>query len=324
MLQWRVDYFVKMAQYRNSTQTSMDNETPANERTERKTQTSDNGFIVDEEIKSLLPPLSAEDFAKLEKSILAEGCRDNLIVWTEENILADGHHRFSICDKHNIPYTAEYKSFANRDAVVLWMFENQKSRRNMNKFLWAEAVLKRKDAIATEAKANQRAGGGVVRLQTDKPVNTLKTLAKLAGVGRDTMHKVEFILTTAAINPTNAKLTEQVNKLRKGGVGVSIRSVYEELQELIGKRATGKKRASTPRSTRKPAHHPIPAPKSNGTTPEPSNDIEGHILATLEELEQQYPQTHDRIDLYNMVGDVVNDWAHKKKIELALSQKKIS
>ena len=281
---------------------------------------SNDRFTIDEEIKSLLPPLSAEDFAKLEKSILVEGCRDNLIVWEEEGILVDGHHRFSICDRHHLTFGFEKKSFANRDAVVLWMFENQKSRRNMNKFLWAEAVLKRKDAIAAEAKTNQRAGGGAVRLQTDKPVNTLKTLAKLAGVGRDTMHKVEFILTTAAINPANAKLTEQVNKLRKGGVGVSIRSVYEELQELIGKRATVKKRTSKPiRAARKSACDLMIAPE---TPSEPPQDLVGNInliLAALEELERQYPGIPDRVDLYNMVGD----WVNKKKIELALSQKKL-
>ncbi len=35
-------------------------------------------IIIDDEIKSLIPPLTAEENQQLEKSILAEGCRDAL------------------------------------------------------------------------------------------------------------------------------------------------------------------------------------------------------------------------------------------------------
>lgn len=36
---------------------------------------------IDQEFKSLIPPLSAEEYAQLEANILAEGCRDNLVAW---------------------------------------------------------------------------------------------------------------------------------------------------------------------------------------------------------------------------------------------------
>ena len=271
---------------------------------------NDDGFIIDEEFKNLLPPLTPEDFGKLENSILVEGCRDDLVVWAEENILIDGHHRFAICKKHNLPYGTDGRSFANRDAVIAWMFENQKSRRNMNKFQWAEVVLKRKDSIAATAKTNQRAGGGAVRLKTDKPVNTLKKLAKLAGIGRDTMHKVEFILTTAALNPDNEKLAEQINKLRKGSAGISIRSVYEELQRFVStKRATGKKREPKAIARKRPQYNPL--------TPE-QTDL---IFATIEEdIETQYHDIGDRIVFYQNL----EKWARHKISDLAvlaLSQK---
>lgn len=36
---------------------------------------------IDEEFKSLIPPLSADEYAGLEKSLLDDGCRDSLVLW---------------------------------------------------------------------------------------------------------------------------------------------------------------------------------------------------------------------------------------------------
>lgn len=38
-------------------------------------------IIIDPEFKSLIPPLAEEELAQLEQNILAEGCRDPLVVW---------------------------------------------------------------------------------------------------------------------------------------------------------------------------------------------------------------------------------------------------
>lgn len=38
----------------------------------------------------------------LERSILAEGCRDALVLWGD--VLVDGHNRYGICQKHGLPF----------------------------------------------------------------------------------------------------------------------------------------------------------------------------------------------------------------------------
>lgn len=86
---------------------------------------------VDPEFKALIPPLSPSEFASLEASILEEGCRDSLVVWTEEKILIDGHNRYSICVAHSIPYQTVEMSFDSRNAVKVWMLLNQLGRRNL-------------------------------------------------------------------------------------------------------------------------------------------------------------------------------------------------
>ena len=40
------------------------------------------GFRIDKEFCGLIPPLSEEEFAQLEQSILSEGVRDPLVVWS--------------------------------------------------------------------------------------------------------------------------------------------------------------------------------------------------------------------------------------------------
>jgi DNA-binding transcriptional regulator/RsmH inhibitor MraZ len=62
----------------------------------------ENKLRIDPEFKSLIPPLATEEYAGLEESILAEGCRDALILW--DGILIDGHNRYEICTRHNIPF----------------------------------------------------------------------------------------------------------------------------------------------------------------------------------------------------------------------------
>lgn len=86
-------------------------------------------MIIDQEFKSLIPRLTAEEYEQLEKNIVAEGCRDALVVWRD--ILIDGHNRYEICGKHNIEYKIVVMEFADKDAVIDWIINNQLGRRNL-------------------------------------------------------------------------------------------------------------------------------------------------------------------------------------------------
>jgi hypothetical protein len=85
------------------------------------------------ELKAYIPPLTKEEFLLLEQNILAEGCREALILWqnAEQFILVDGHNRYEICQKHQIPYKTITKSFADIEAVKNWMIQNQLGKRNI-------------------------------------------------------------------------------------------------------------------------------------------------------------------------------------------------
>ena len=66
------------------------------------TEWAQGGFEIAPEFESLIPPLQAEERAQLEANILAEGCRDPLVLW--DDVLLDGHNRYAICRKHGIPF----------------------------------------------------------------------------------------------------------------------------------------------------------------------------------------------------------------------------
>ena len=86
-------------------------------------------ITVDPEFKSNIPPLSDEEYAQLEKNILADGCRDPLVLWGQ--LLVDGHNRYAICTKHGLPFNTVQKEFASRDEALDWTDANQLGRRNL-------------------------------------------------------------------------------------------------------------------------------------------------------------------------------------------------
>lgn len=84
---------------------------------------------IDNEFSALIPRLTEEEFIQLEKNILDEGCRDPLVLWND--VLIDGHNRYTICQKHNIEFKTTQLEFENRELVYNWIIENQLGRRNL-------------------------------------------------------------------------------------------------------------------------------------------------------------------------------------------------
>jgi len=88
-------------------------------------------IIVEAEFENLIQPLSSQQFAQLENSVLDSGLLNPLVLWHPHNILLDGRHRLRICRKHGLPFTTTSLLFDTRDAARLWTIENQLGRRNL-------------------------------------------------------------------------------------------------------------------------------------------------------------------------------------------------
>ena len=150
-------------------------------------------IIVDPEFESLIPPLTEEEFKQLEENILRDGIRDPLCLWRNakgEDILIDGHNRFKIAAQHGgIQFQTKYIMCADREVAKQWIIRNQFGRRNLTNFQRSELALKLKPTIQEEARQRQRS-----HLPKSGEATTEKKLGALAGVGKDTIRKVEHIL----------------------------------------------------------------------------------------------------------------------------------
>jgi N6-adenosine-specific RNA methylase IME4 len=195
-------------------------------------------FVIDEELMKLIPPLTDEEHEELERSILRDGCRDALVVWSHDGkqILLDGHHRYAICRNHYIELPRIVsQDCSTREEAIQWMIANQLARRNLSRYMRAILALRWEDKLRSPARARRLAGlkGQAPEVGSDKapaeqaPLNTRKALAKMAGVGEDTMQKVMDIddLHDESLN----------EKLRLGEI--SINSAHNLVRKLKAEKA---------------------------------------------------------------------------------------
>ena len=156
-------------------------------------------IVIDKEFQSLIPALTTDEYRGLEESILSEGCRDALVLWGDT--LIDGHNRYSICKKHDIPFKTIQREFTDRNTAIEWIILNQFGRRNLPAHERARLALRLKPVIAERAKEKQaeyfgnqyESGLPQKSAEVQKPIETREELAKVAGVSHDTIAKVERI-----------------------------------------------------------------------------------------------------------------------------------
>lgn len=99
-----------------------------------------------DELKDLIQPLQTEELEGLEANILANGCKDSLVIWqtTEQKVnpnseidqelfvLVDGHNRYLICQKHNLPFNIVLMFFETILEARNYMLDLQMGRRNLS------------------------------------------------------------------------------------------------------------------------------------------------------------------------------------------------
>ena len=181
---------------------------------------------IDNEFKSLIPPLSDEEYRQLEENCIKDGIRDPLVVWHVPNgddILVDGHNRFEISAKHGgIPFQIKRMTFSLREDVIRWIILNQFGRRNLSAYDRSILALKLKPMLTEQAKKRMSDGAKGTQISAEAKGETRNDVAKVAGVSHDTIHKVEVIQ-----NSGDKKLIEDV---RNGET--SINKAYQTVKGI--------------------------------------------------------------------------------------------
>ena len=156
-------------------------------------------FVVDNEFKQLIPPLSEEEYQQLKTNILAKRkCLNPILLW--DGIVVDGHNRFYICLEHGIEFEVKDMHFDSREQAKLWILENQLGRRNLTDAARIELALCKEELLRALAKERQKLGGQLkgelfTKSPTENgtPINVHKTIAEESGVGHGTLQRYEAI-----------------------------------------------------------------------------------------------------------------------------------
>jgi hypothetical protein len=195
-------------------------------------------IVVNEELKAYIDPLTPDEHEALERSILAEGCRDALVLWGD--VLVDGHNRYGICREHGLPFqTVQNTRFQSIEDVHLWMIDQHLGRRSVSDFQRGVLALRKREIVAARraqreaVPADASAAPAAVAPPADA-LDTREALAKAARISNSQAVMIEKIHQHAA--------PEVVAAVRAGDISINAAAAVASLpaEEQVAAAAAGK------------------------------------------------------------------------------------
>ncbi|HXP00940.1 MAG TPA: plasmid replication/partition related protein [Luteibacter sp.] len=195
-------------------------------------------IVVNEELKAYIDPLTPDEYEALERSLLTEGCRDALVLWGDT--LVDGHNRYGICRKHDIPFnTVQNERFQSIDDVHLWMIEQHLGRRSVSDFQRGVLALRKREILAERRARAAGAEGGesasdlpfdatgaqpaAQKPPRPHPAESRKDIAREARISSNQVGMIEKIRKEAA--------PEVVAAVKSGSLSISAAAAVASLPE---------------------------------------------------------------------------------------------
>ena len=165
-------------------------------------------ITVSEELRAYIDPLTPHEHEALERSLLAEGCRDALVLWGD--VLVDGHNRYGICSRLGIAFnTVQNTQFKSMDDVHLWMIDQHLGRRSLSDFQRGVLALRKKDILSASVPAAVEATAKAARLSSST-LSHIKKIQQTAAPELVAAVKSGSISITAAANVASLPVAEQV------------------------------------------------------------------------------------------------------------------
>ena len=215
-------------------------------------------MTINPKFRALIPPLAPEELAQLEANIISDGCRDPLVTWRD--MLIDGHNRYDICTRRNIPFKTVSKSFQDEDEAMLWMIDNQAGRRNLPDIDKISLASKKEEIFRRKAKENQSAAGnplgkaksGSGKIAKSTPISTRAESAKAAGVGERTYDAGKLILEAAEKGEIAPEVLDDLRSRK-----VAIHRVAKDIKETRQRAERKEARVDAAKSSEAPANERI-------------------------------------------------------------------
>ncbi|QBE66694.1 hypothetical protein [Pseudoduganella lutea] len=254
---------------------------------------------INDMLRAYIEPLTEAEHEALERSLLAEGCRDALVLWGD--VLVDGHNRYAICQQHGIPFkVVQNERFQSMEDVMLWMIDNHLGRRSVSDFQRGVLALRKKDILAkrieedaARIKAEDAAitppDSDIDAAAVPKVRTSREDIARAARLSSNTISQIEKIQKTAT--------PELVEAVRTGTISINAAATVATLpaEEQVNAVAGGKKslqqaakEVREQRAASRPVKPAKPAPWEDGGEPpsqpdQPLTEVE-HLRAEVAEL----------------------------------------
>ncbi len=164
--------------------------------------------VINEELKAYIDPLTDDEYQALERSLLAEGCRDALVLWGD--MLVDGHNRHGICLKHGLPFrTVQSDRFRSIEDVHLWMIEQHLGRRSLSDFQRGVLALRKREIVAKRS-APPESGPAIAPRPGGEPAQ--QPLSAAAAPGAESFGTREDLAKAARLSSSQVSLIEKIQK----------------------------------------------------------------------------------------------------------------
>ena len=141
------------------------------------------------------------------------------IIVNPQGVILDGHHRYRICKKHNIPLITVIREFSNKVDEAVFVGESNMKRRQLSDIEKIQLIIKLEPYYKEQARLRMSEGGRGANIVT--PSKTRDDLGKKANVSGTQFEKGKKILQNAP--------TEIINKIKSGGT--TINKEYQKLQK---------------------------------------------------------------------------------------------
>ncbi|KAB2901796.1 MAG: plasmid replication/partition related protein [Burkholderiaceae bacterium] len=178
-------------------------------------------IVVNEELKAYIDPLTPEEHDALERSLLAEGCRDALVLWGD--VLVDGHNRYGICRKHGLPFqTVQNPRFQSMEDVHLWMIDQHLGRRSVSDFQRGVLALRKREILAArKAEPAETANDGDAAAPADAMV--VEPTAPVPPPAPE-LHSRESIAKAARLSSSQVVMIEKIQKQAEPELVAAVKS----------------------------------------------------------------------------------------------------
>nr|WP_295782985.1 plasmid replication/partition related protein [Rhodoferax sp.] len=250
-------------------------------------------IVVNEDLKAYIDPLTPDEHDALERSLLAEGCRDALVFWGD--VLVDGHNRYGICQKHGIPFnTLQSTLFNTVEDVHLWMIDQQLGRRSVSDFQRGVLALRKREILSDRKLKSAPAMDTNAASTTGDAAHSPEAASPAAA---DPLKSREGIAKAARLSSSQVVLIEKIQKqatpevvaaVKSGTISINAAAAVSSLPEqeqiaaALGGRELLQQAAKRVRETKKRT----PKPEGDEVQALASDNIEA-LKARLQQLEAE-------------------------------------